>query len=328
MTQDWGEDTSKLVCTCALVDWRSSTKAFRAASKRRNGNGPEAMRTMRKGLPTVSCRLDQADYHIHPDYSKDATGSIDDYCRRALELGLAEVCFTTHYDRDPMRKEVDPFMRVDGKLVSVSEKVVKRYIRDIRDADNRYRSRGLLVKAGLEVDYAPHYESILKDELAGYDLDYILGAVHCLDHMAITSSDEAPDCFSHKKMEDMVAEYYGVVAQAVESGLFDAMAHLDIYRKYGLGFYGEGILTAHRGLVEPVLKIMANDDVGLEINAGVLRRGHAQASPSLEIVDLALSLGVRLVAFGSDAHKVEQLGLGIEDSFRAVEKIMERRGVR
>jgi hypothetical protein len=41
-----------------------------------------------------------------------------------------------------------------------------------------------------------------------------------------------------------------------------------------------------------------------------------------------LSLGVRLVAFGSDAHNLEQLGVGIEDSFRAVEKIMERRGVR
>jgi histidinol-phosphatase (PHP family) len=278
--------------------------------------------------PAISCRLDQADYHIHPDYSKDATGSIDDYCRRALELGLAEICFTTHYDRDPMRKEVDPFMRVDGKLVAVSQKVVEGYIRDIRDADRRYRPRWLSVKAGLEVDYAPQYEPILREELAGYQLDYVLGAVHCLDHMAITSSDEAPDCFGHKKMEDMVAEYFGIVAQAAESGMFDAMAHLDIYRKYGLGFYGEGILTAHRGLVEPVLKIMANDNVGLEINTGVLRRGHAEPSPSLEIVDLALSLGVRLAAFGSDAHNLEQLGVGIEDSFQAVEKIKERRGVR
>jgi histidinol-phosphatase (PHP family) len=279
-------------------------------------------------LPVISCRLDQADYHIHPDYSKDATGSIDDYCRRALELGLSEICFTTHYDRDPMRKEVDPFMRVDGKLVAVSEQVVKRYIQDIRKADERYRSRGLSARAGLEVDYAPHYESILKDELAGYDLDYILGAVHCLDHMAITSSDEAPDCFEHKKMEDMAAEYYGVVAQAVESGLFDVMAHLDIYRKYGLGFYGEGILTAHRGLVEPILKIMANDNVGLEINTGVLRRGHAEPCPCLEIVDMAFSMGVRLVAFGSDAHELDQLGVGIEDSFGAVEKLMQRRGVK
>jgi len=146
--------------------------------------------------------------------------------------------------------------------------------------------------------------------------------------VAITSSDEAPDCFQRKKMEDMVAEYFEVVAQAVESRLFDAIAHLDIYRKHGLGFYGEGILTAHRGLVEPVLKIMADYNVGLEINTGVLRRGHTEPCPCLEIVDLALSLGVRLVALGSDAHNVDQLGIGIKDSFAAVRKLIERHGTR
>ncbi len=278
--------------------------------------------------PKLSCRLDKADYHVHPDYSKDATGSIDEYCRRALKLGLDEICFTTHYDRDPFREDTDPFMRVDGEMLPVSEEVVRRYIQDVREADERYREQGLSLKAGLEVDYAPHYEPTLRDELTLYDLDYTLGAVHCLDHIAITSSEEAAGCFERRNMESLVAEYYQVLGLAVESGLFDVMAHLDIYRKHGLGFYGEGILTAHRGLVEPVLEVMAKHDVGLEINTGILRRGQREPSPGLEIVELALSIGVRIAAFGSDAHQVGQLGQGIADSFVAVEKIRGKKAVR
>jgi len=281
-----------------------------------------------KKPPRVSCRLDKADYHIHPDYSKDATGSIDEYCRRALELGLDEICFTTHYDRDPFRKEIDPFMRVDGEILPVSEEVVGRYIQDVRQANERYRPQGLSVKAGLEVDYAPHYEPTLRDDLTRFNLDYILGAVHCLDHLAITASEEAASCFKHRSMESLVTEYYRVLNQAVESGLFDVMAHLDIYRKHGLDYYGERILTAHRGLVEPVLEAMAKHDVGLEINTGILRRGHDEPSPGLEIVDLAVSMGVRITAFGSDAHRVEQLGEGIADSFEEVEKVIRKRSGR
>ena len=55
-----------------------------------------------------------SDYHVHPDCSLDATGTIDQYCQRALEMGLEEICFTTHYDMDPVRRDEDPFMRIDG----------------------------------------------------------------------------------------------------------------------------------------------------------------------------------------------------------------------
>lgn len=283
---------------------------------------------MRENPPKVSCRLDLADYHIHPDYSKDATGSIDEYCQRALELGLKEICFTTHYDCDPDRKDVDPFMRIDGELVPLSVEATKSYIEDVRRADKRFRSRGLSVRAGLEVDYAPPYEQTLREQLACYDLDYVLGAVHCLDHIAITASNEATAYFEANNLETMVSGYYEVLRQAVESGLFDVMAHLDIYKKYGLGFYGEEVLAAHRGLVEPILQIMAERAVGMELNTGVLRRGHRECSPGLEIVRLGLSMGVKITAFGSDAHKVEQLGGGTQESYAAVEEIRRKLSAR
>lgn len=260
-----------------------------------------------------------SDYHVHPDYSLDATGTIDQYCQRALELGLKEICFTTHYDTDPVRKDIDPFMRIDGKIVPLSKENVKRYIENVKRANEVYSHEGLSVRVGLEVDYAPHFENQLRKNLAAFDLDYILGAVHCLDHIAISASDEADDYFRKKSMKELCQEYYEVLGEAVQSDLFDAIAHPDIYRKYGLAFYGEEILTAHRGLVEPVLELMVKNDVGMEINTGLLRKGHNQFSPSLEILNLALRMDVKRIAYGSDAHKVAHLGKDIKEAHLLVE---------
>jgi histidinol-phosphatase (PHP family) len=262
-----------------------------------------------------------SDYHVHPDYSLDASGTIDQYCQKALELDLKEICFTTHYDTDPKRKDEDPFMRIDGKIVPLSEENVKSYIEDVRRANEVYSPMGLSVKAGLEVDYAPHIEERLRKDLASLDLDYILGAVHCLDHIAISASKEAESYFKRKSLKELCLEYYEVLGKAVETDLFDAIAHLDIYRKYGQAFYGEEVLTAHRGLVEPVLELMVENDVGMEINTGLLRKGHKEFSPGLEILNLALKINVKIIAFGSDAHKVSHLGKDIKEAYLLVETL-------
>jgi histidinol-phosphatase (PHP family) len=267
-----------------------------------------------------------SDYHVHPDYSLDASGTIDQYCQRALELGLKEICFTTHYDTDPLRKDEDPFMRIDGKIVPLNEENVKIYIEDVRRANKIYRPMGLSVKAGLEVDYAPHIEESLRKNLAAFDLDYVLGAVHCLDHIAISASKEAESYFKRKSIKELCQEYYKILSKTIESRLFDAIAHLDIYRKYGLAFYGEKILTAHRGLVEPVLKLMMENDVGMEINTALFRKGHDEFSPSLEILNSALRANVKIAAFGSDAHKVAHLGKDIKEAYLLVERL--KRGVK
>ncbi|HHX94976.1 MAG TPA: PHP domain-containing protein, partial [Clostridia bacterium] len=60
------------------------------------------------------------DYHVHPDYSIDASPvKIRQYCRRALELGIVEICFTTHVELDPVRKEKDNFALLNGERIPV-----------------------------------------------------------------------------------------------------------------------------------------------------------------------------------------------------------------
>lgn len=261
-----------------------------------------------------------SDFHVHPDYSKDACGKVDEYCQKAIELGLKRICFTSHYDADPERKEIDYFMRVDGKLKVITPKIVQRYINDVKEAKKKYSSSGLEVFVGLEVDYAPHIEENLKEVLSGLDLDYTLGAIHCLDHIAITASSEAYKYFQKKTLKEFIREYYRVFTLASSSGLFDSMAHLDGYRKYGLGFYGKDTMVAHREFIEPALEALKRNNVGIEVNTQARRRGQNEFYPSREILILAKKAGVKVVAIGSDAHRVEDLGKDIKEAASLVKE--------
>ena len=262
-----------------------------------------------------------SDYHVHPDHSLDATGSIDQYCQKALKLGLRRICFTTHYDADPVRKDFDFLMKVEGKAVPVTPDLVDRYIDEVREAGQKYSKSGLEVLAGLEVDYAPQIEEALRKDLAQFDLDYLLGAVHCLDHIAITSSAEAETYFKRKNVYEMCEEYYQVLTQAASSGLFHCIAHLDCYRKYGLSFYGEEIRKAHKDYIKPALDALAKNNVGIEINTSAQRQGQNDFYPSQEILELAKASGVRVTAIGSDAHKLDDLGKDIEEAYLLFTKL-------
>jgi histidinol phosphatase-like PHP family hydrolase len=77
-------------------------------------------------------------------------------------------------------------------------------------------------------------------------------------------------------------------------------------------------------LVEPVLELMRENDVGTEINTGLLRKRHKEFCPGLEILGLALEMGVKVVAYGSDAHKVDQLGQGIREAYLLVEGLKKK----
>ena len=253
-----------------------------------------------------------ADYHIHPDYSIDATGSIDEYCRTALEKNLVEICFTTHYDSNPRGPEGESVMRVDGKTAPLSFEAVKRYYDDVRAAQEKYFPIGLEVKCGIEIGYWPGCEEHIKTLFQKFPFDYKLVAIHDIDDICVCCQNRFEACFSRFGAEEMADKYFAVMRQAIDSRLFDSIAHLDVYKKYGLKFYGDKILTVHRGRVESVFAAMTENDVGMEINTAALRRGHAEYYPSMEIVNMARSAGARIAAIGSDAHKPEELAYDFE----------------
>jgi histidinol-phosphatase (PHP family) len=256
------------------------------------------------------------DYHVHPGYSIDAEPyGIDEYCRKAVDIGLGEICFTTHLEVDPQRKHLDWFVRIDQNIVPMEDPAwLDVYFRDIENARQKWSAYGLKVKAGLEVGYDREFENAIERVVKGYPFDFIMGSVHCLEHVAISSWKESSRYFPGRQMKAAVKEYFQVVSEAVNSSLFDCVGHLDLYRRHGRHYWGPEISDAYKDYAEPILKAISIRGMSLEVNTSGLRRGLNDFHPSREIIELAVSSGVRLFTVGSDAHRLADLGIGLQSA--------------
>ena len=261
------------------------------------------------------------DYHVHPDYSLDAEGTIDEYCRRALAIGLDEICFTTHHDIFSSRRGIDMVAKVRRRLKKMNPNWLESYFDEIDRARKAYSESGLKVKIGVEVDYYPDLEDETRNDLSGYPFDYILGSVHCLDHICITHPKEYLKYFKDRTASELCEEYYFVLREAVRSGIFDVMAHLDIYRWYGTEYYGEEALSSYYGLADHILDLMVKNGIGLEINASAFRRGDNEPYPSIGLLKKGMQKGIKVFTVGSDCHRIIDLGRDIERALYVAQKL-------
>ena len=252
-----------------------------------------------------------ADFHIHPGYSVDAEGSLDDFCEAALRAYVLEVCFTTHYDADPARPD-EAIIVIDGRREQLSKEAIDHYLRDIGRVYSQYGQFGLTVRSGLEFGWFPGCEKPISDLLETFHLDFRLGAVHSIGEHCVCCRKEAPKLFAKLTLEQMADAYYARLHDCAASGLFDSLAHIDVYRRFGRSYYGEAIDTIHRGRIEKVFRVMKRNGTGLEINTSAIRHGLEQYYPSMEIINLARKKGVRIRSVGSDAHRPDQLALDFE----------------
>jgi histidinol-phosphatase (PHP family) len=253
-----------------------------------------------------------ADYHVHPNFSFDAEGSIDEFCQAALNRGLNEICFTTHYDTNPVLSEEERSIRINGKMIPNSVDNIRPYVEAVQEAHKKYYPSGLMVQGGIEVGYYPGCEKEIAALFKTYPFHYKLGAIHEVGEFNICYRDQVERYGGEIELTELATRYFALVGQAAASGLFDAIAHLDLYKKYGLKYYGEEVLGIHKEYLEPVLKSMAGANVGLELNTSALRKGHSEYYPSMDIVNMARRAGVRIVAIGSDAHRPEDVGYDFE----------------
>lgn len=257
------------------------------------------------------------DSHVHPDFSADATGSIRDYCLRVRESELAGLCFTTHLEPDPARRERESVV-VGGERRPMDSEWFSVYLTQIARARDEFPD--VVILAGAEVGYEMGTDGVIADFVERHSLDYVLGAVHCLDHVAISSGGEERmmrEVLASRGPEWAANRYFDYLLSAIGSGLFDCVAHLDIYRKYLLPVWRgmpeeERFLRVAEDRVGTALALMVEHEVGLEVNSAALRRGDDEPYPSWELVRRARSAGVEGFVVGSDAHCPSDLGRDLD----------------
>jgi histidinol-phosphatase (PHP family) len=249
------------------------------------------------------------DYHVHPGYSLDAIGSILDYCQKAKEIGIEEICFTPHLELDPFRNEE---IEIRGRMVSARSDWLDVYFEDLDTAIRKFPE--LRIKKGVEIGYAPGIDEEIADVTSKYPFDFVLGAIHSLDHTAISSRVEAEKYYTGRSPAEVCRKYFALLETVIESNLFDCVAHFDVYKKYGVKYYGNDLILEAEPFIEPMLKLVKNNGILIEINTSGLRKPSNEIFPSLQILKRLRELGCKSVTIGSDAHTVTDLGKGIKEA--------------
>lgn len=251
------------------------------------------------------------DYHVHPDFSMDARGKIRDYVQFAKEKGLEEICFTTHLDLDPIRSSKEGWVRVNGARVPNSNPSwVEKYLEEIENAAKLFPE--LKLKRGLEVDYFPGVLDLIQPFL-NFPWDYLLASVHCINHLAVAHDQEGAQLISLMDPEAIAHEFAKEAKEAIKSGVFNGIAHLDYFKRQANPWFREKFLSTLNGEVEEILLLLKEKKMALEINArAIYRYNLKEPFPGLEILSKASSLGVRIITFGSDSHNPLELAQKFE----------------
>jgi histidinol-phosphatase (PHP family) len=248
------------------------------------------------------------DLHIHSAISHDASSSIRDYCLKAREIGFKEIGFSEHLDL----VKADPhFMRHD----------YEQYLAEVKAAREEFP--GLAVRMGVEITFLPSIQKDIADWLEPREYDFALAAVHLTEDGACTVSEEEPcrEYFSRKPAEECYREFFDLTLASVRSGLFDALAHLDIINRYGLAHFPDWEWRPHYGAVRRIFEGMIKRNMALEINTSGLRQSPCRTYPEAGLVKLFRELGGRAVTIGSDAHSAEQLGSGVAQAIAMAKEL-------
>jgi histidinol-phosphatase (PHP family) len=240
------------------------------------------------------------DLHLHSTCSADGASSIGDYARQAARLGLRELGFCEHADWD---------LR-DGGCGFLD---LARYDREIAAA--RAAVPGIGLRQGVEVTYQSIHEAQIRAWLGGHAWDYVVVAVHLVDYAdgwAMVSEARGMQAYSatHSARQTYVP-YFEELYRAVESGLGDVVAHLDLVKRFGALAYGPFEPAAFEGEIRAVLRAMAETGVGLEVNTSGLRQAPGEPYPALAVLNWYREMGGEIVTVGSDAHQAGHLGAGV-----------------
>ena len=243
------------------------------------------------------------DAHLHTNLSPDSDVPVDVYAALAAEQGIAELAITDHVDFDPRDPAWDYASFEDRE-------------RTVREAAARWTDRGVAIRFGVELTYNRTWEDDIRSHLARHSYDFTIGSVHDWPGSPYRGGDLVAAWVAGRSLDEIVEPYVVEVTAAARSGLFDAIGHLDVVKRYLMPHVTPTELAAAPELFEPALAALVESGTALEVNTSGLRQPPGETYPSAGLVARFRELGGRRLTAGSDAHREAAFGFGLEAGYR------------
>jgi histidinol-phosphatase (PHP family) len=255
------------------------------------------------------------DYHSHTARCGHASGTMEAYVQRAIELGLDEFGFSDHSHW---------MIQHPGEWSAMKAEELPGYVADVRRLQQIYTGSGgrpFAIRLGLEMDYVPTRLAVAAEVAAAYPWDYLTGSCH---HLGLWGLPNPPDAFLHDRyrIEDVCELYFHMVGQMIDARFCDVLTHLDLPKKFGKRPEG-GMLR----YIEPLIPRLKKQEMAVEINTSGIDYECAEVFPDWEVVAALASAGVPLMLC-SDAHAPSQVGRHFHEAIRRLHELGIRQLVR
>jgi histidinol-phosphatase (PHP family) len=254
------------------------------------------------------------DAHVHIEQGPYSKGWIDVFVERAKMAGISELYLLEHsfrfnefkgiYDCIGKHGEAGDYQRnwLESKCRLRLDQY-KRLISALRD-----EQYPITVKFGLEICYFPEYEDAIREIVSDFAWDFLTGAIHWIDGFGFDHRENIP-IWLKSDVNRLYRKYYALMVLAIESGIFDVIAHPDSIRCFN--FYPSDDL-GH--LYKEVADCAKKQQVELEFSNGLfINYGHQELGMNRELLRVLQRVGVRLVT-ASDAHRPEDVGRHIREA--------------
>lgn len=226
--------------------------------------------------------------HSHTPLCKHASGDPEDYAAIAELRGLKGLTVTCH---NPMP---DGF----SSRVRMAPEQLDKYVDLVARARETYRGR-VDVRLGLEADYFEGYEGWLEQQLASAEFHYVLGSVH-------PQIDEFRARYWQDDLQEVQRTYFGLLADAAETGLFDSLAHPDLIKNHTHLRWEPSEIMAD---ICRALDRIAATGIAMELNTSGANKTIQQMNPFPEMLVEMRARQIPIV-IGADAHVPTRVGDG------------------
>jgi histidinol-phosphatase (PHP family) len=235
------------------------------------------------------------DYHMHTNNSCDCRARMVDMCRAAVQKNIPEIAFTEHFNNKPQD-------------ICYNKYNPEPYFKDIEACRQEFGPQGLTIKAGIEVGEIHLFRSEVNAVLDAYPYDVVLGSLHWNNGENIFERSY----FQKRDMRTAAREYFAELTEMVEQGGFNIMSHMDVFKRTGFQVHNHFDITEYEEYARPVFAACVRQGIAPEINTSALRMTVSQTHPTVEAIRWYKEMGGELLSIGSDSHRPEHLGEGLD----------------
>lgn len=237
--------------------------------------------------------MKKADYHIHSQFSPDSTLTIDQACKKAIRLGLEELCFTDHLE--------------------ITEDIVMdfdHYRQALLGARERFRKQ-LSIKVGVEVGFDKNAQQQIKGFLRDKEFDFIIGSLHRAEGLDLFNGD----FFRGKDLQVAFKEYFQIIHDSIPSFEFSVLGHITLIKRFFRQLKVNPLdidWSSYDELILTILKDLIARGKGIELN---LRS--PLINLDFRVLNLYKECGGEIITLGTDSHHTTSMHT-MEDGFQAL----------